>query len=613
MPEPTSVWGFHVVSGAVTAALVGRTATGGFEILEALAERCSADPAEAMRQAQTLLRRRGIARRGAIVALPDATGCLLTATIPPEELDLSEHEITNELYEWTPFEPEAAELRHVCVLREGRRQERLIAAMPRDPYRRFVEILQPADLSRLGVGVAGGATWRGARALGLVPPDGLLVEVLPRVTLVYVAAGPRMKRYALALGETDIERDATAVDVLAGDLTQLAGYSRALRRRDDQPAAEARFALVGMGATSPGVRQRLASVLGPRLAEGPVGDVLVAVAPRAPLPAVPLAALAGAVGAALEALRPAEDRLVLRHLPADLPPYRDRRPVRWVAALALVLVAAAGAYTLWAQRDAASASRSAPPAPNVVGVKPERPAAAPATQEAPAPLAPRDTSHAPDAPHPPAEVVTVQPLPGGRARVRWQDGAAGRTIRRAFLGESGAGAETAVPVYTVDSVAGEWVDEVPGPSGTYAWSIGDGPAVRSSIDVPVAIDLLGPGNGDGARFQLRRSWHGAELTVVVDVPTGGRVEGTSPSSDARAVPISLASGLRLDTVRTRVESERAAVRVPRFAADGRVERGADGSAVTDERVIAREKRIFEADVVGPDGSRRTWSRKMTDG
>jgi hypothetical protein len=54
-------------------------------------------------------------------------------------------------------------------------------------------------------------------------------------------------------------------------------------------------------------------------------------------------------------------------------------------------------------------------------------------------------------------------------------------------------------------------------------------------------------------------------------------------------------------------------RVPRFHADGRVERGADGAAVTGERVVERERRIFEVDAAAPDGSRRTWARKMTDG
>src|SRR6185436_15036071 len=145
MSEPNPVWGIHVVPGAVTAALVGRTATGGHEILDWIVERTSDDPAEAVRHARTILARRGVAARGAVVALPDSSGCLVTATIPPDELDLSEHEISNEMYEWTPFEPDQAELRHQCVLRDGRRQERLVAALPRADYRRFLEILQTGD------------------------------------------------------------------------------------------------------------------------------------------------------------------------------------------------------------------------------------------------------------------------------------------------------------------------------------------------------------------------------------------------------------------------------------------------------------------------------------
>src|SRR5204862_4269317 len=115
------------------------------------------------------------------------------------------------------------------------------------------------------------------------------------------------------------------------DLAQLAAYHTALRRREERPAEDARFALAGLCSNSLGVRARLSSVLGPRLVEGPIADAVVAPPAKTGLAAAP-AALAGAVGAALEALRPAEERVVLRHLPADLPPYREKSPLLWVAA-----------------------------------------------------------------------------------------------------------------------------------------------------------------------------------------------------------------------------------------------------------------------------------------
>ena len=47
MPEPNPVWGVHVVEGAVTAALVRRTDSGGFELLDAIADRAPEDAASA--------------------------------------------------------------------------------------------------------------------------------------------------------------------------------------------------------------------------------------------------------------------------------------------------------------------------------------------------------------------------------------------------------------------------------------------------------------------------------------------------------------------------------------------------------------------------------------
>jgi hypothetical protein len=602
MPEPAAVWGVHVVDGAVTAALVRPNGSGGYEIIEAIAERTPAGAAEALRHARAVLSRRGVADRGASVALPDTNGCLVTAAIPPDELDMSEHEISNEMYDWTPFEPDQAELRHLCVLREGRRQERLVAALPRADYRQFLEILETGDASRLGVCFGGASTWRGARALGLVPRGGFLVTTLPHITEVYAAPGGRARRHLLALGEADLTRDATAVDMLAKDLAQIADYHRSLHRGDDKPPAEPSFVLAGLSATSPAVRQRLAAVLGPRLVDGTGDGGTVAAAAKARLPQVPLAALAGAVGAALEALRPVDERLVLRHVPANLPPYRERSRAIYVAGIALALVASGLLFEYF--HDA-----NVPP----VRTNPRR--AAPEQAARPAEKVPEEKLPPP----PPADTAPAEPavaatrsltaeLAGpARVRVRCPIGDDGRVIRRRYLGRDGDRPEDAdTEVQRVDKYGADFVDDVPGPAGVYVWTCEGHAEAKVLVDFRVDVELVGPGDAGGARFSLRRPWREATASLVVDVAPGARVAGDDGV-------LAFDSGWRLDAVRTRTESERAAVRVPHFLADGRIERGEDGAPVTGERVVERERRIFEADAVGPDGSRHTWLRKMTDG
>lgn len=610
MPEPNPVWGVHVVPGAVTAALVRRTEAGGYEVLEATADRTPPDAAGAVDAARAVLRRRGVAARGAVVALPDVGGCLVTATIPPEELDLSEHEISNEMYEWTPFEPDQAELRHVCVLREGRRQERIVAALPRADYRRCLEILEKGDLSRLGVALAGAATWRGAVAMGLVPADGFLVATLPDVTEVYAWPQGRVRRHLLPVGADDIARDATAIDLLARDLAQLADYHRALRRRDERPPAEPRFALAGLAAASPGVRQRLAAVLGPRLDESSPGEHVVVPAATSRLPDVPLAAFAGAVGAAMEGLRPADQRLVLRHVPANLPPYRERSRVALAAGVAAV---AAAAVAVALHLNGRTEPPRTPPE-RMVDPGPVEPVAPAATTKANDVAA--ATEHAaerapvdPPPPPPPAETPAVAAEPAGaaRIRVRWPDGAARRTLRRAYLGRDGdVSAAEAVDVRTIDAKAGEFVDDVPGAAGVYEYSLDGAEPARADVDVPVEVDLVGPDGTSGARFSLRRPWRGATATVEVRVALDGRVAG----KDGALVFESLWT---LRGVVTRSESESTLVTVPEFLPDGRIDRDSAGAPRTRDRVVERTRLVFQADCVGEDGARRTWLRKMTDG
>jgi len=601
MAEPNPVWGVHVVCGAVTATLVRRTDAGAYEILDAIAERAPEDAAGAVRHARALLSRRGVAARGAMVALPDANGCLVTATIPPEELDLSEHEISHEMYEWTPFEPDQAELRHRRVLQEGRRQERLVAAIARADYRQFIEILETGDASRLGVGFAGACTWRGALAAGLCPGDGFVVATQPHVTEVYSWSGGRARRHLLPIGEVELTRDATAIDVLAHDLMQLADYQRALRRDGGKAPTDPLFATAGLSATSPAVRQRLASVLGPRLVEGATTDPIVAFAEDAWAPNVSTAALAGAIGAALDALRPADERLVLRHLPTDIPPYRDRRPLAYLAAAAAAIAAAAVAYDVIGARGDATSS----PSRTDVASARDR-AATPVAKPAREPRAGEESPARPEATAS-SSPLHVESAGAARVRVSWDEGGDGRVLRRRFLGRDGGGPdEPAVEIRKVGRESGEFTDDVPGTTGLYAWSLGGGEESRAFVDVRVEVELIGAGDSGGARFALHRPWRDGAATLAIDVAPGGRLVGADG-------PLVFDSGLRLDAVRTRVETERAMARVPRFQEDGRVERGPDGAAVTGERVIGRERRIFEVDAAAPDGTRRTWSRKMTDG
>jgi hypothetical protein len=180
-------------------------------------------------------------------------------------------------------------------------------------------------------------------------------------------------------------------------------------------------------------------------------------------------------------------------------------------------------------------------------------------------------------------------------------------LRRKFLGRDGGGPDgDPVEVRRVDRSAGEALDDVPGPTGLYAWSLDGAADARVFVEFRVEVELLGPGEAGGARFALRRAWRDGTAMLAVDVAPGAQVSGIDGE-------LSFDSGWRLDAIRTSIESERAAVRVPRFRSDGRIERGPDGAPVTGERVVERKRRTFEADGVAPDGSRRTWSRKMTDG
>ena len=192
-------------------------------------------------------------------------------------------------------------------------------------------------------------------------------------------------------------------------------------------------------------------------------------------------------------------------------------------------------------------------------------------------------------------------------RVRWPQGAPDRALTRRFLGPDGGDPDRhPASIRTLDGAAGELLDDVPGPSGFYAWSVDGASDSRAFVVIRVEMELLGPGDAGGARFALQRPWRGGTATLEVDIAPGELVAGTDGL-------LTFDSRWRLGAVRTRIESERAAVRVPKFLPDGRIERDGDGSPLTGERVLERQRRVFEADAVAPDGTRRTWLRKMTDG
>jgi hypothetical protein len=198
-------------------------------------------------------------------------------------------------------------------------------------------------------------------------------------------------------------------------------------------------------------------------------------------------------------------------------------------------------------------------------------------------------------------------LAAGRVRVAWPVGGASRVLRR-----SGAADATWTDVATLGKEAGSLDDEVPGPTQIYRWRIDDGDASSARVEVPVAVEFLGPGPRGGARFLLRRTWRGAERTQVVEALTGEAIRGSvlvgEPSAD-----VALDPGMRLDAMRARVQDVPVAARVPRFLSDGRVERSADGGALLYDKVVPRQRRVIEAESVGGDGTRRTWTLTVEDG
>lgn len=366
MPEPNPILGVHVVPGGVAWAQVRREEDGSFRVLAWGRKPTPGETVASLAAAAEILGRRGFRRRGAFVALPDVSGCLVTAVIPPDELHLEGEDLHRELYESTPFDPEVASLRSRPVGGEGRRREFLVAAIAAAQERQEVGALGRRADATVGLGFATACTLRGARALGLVPAEGFLVEVSARVTAVVAVDGRRARRSLVAAGRDDAAAAArptslaAAVAPLAADVLSAAAYHRAQRFAPRHPPEDLPPPIVvgvGVALADRALREALAEVLGPAFGQtAPRFEPECRVAWDHP-PGDDLPALAGAVGAALEAFAPAGDRLDLRPPPAEVPE-AAARPAGLVVAgvLAGLALVAAGTGLWWTPDDGPGAA-----------------------------------------------------------------------------------------------------------------------------------------------------------------------------------------------------------------------------------------------------------------
>jgi hypothetical protein len=299
----------------------------------------------------------------------------------------------------------------------------------------------------------------------------------------------------------------------------------------------------------------------------------------------PLPALAGAVGAALEAMTPPQERLLFRELPADLHAHREHPARPWAAAVGLTLAALA-VYEIW-QWTRPSATTEERPAPTKSAADVDSSAEAADTKTPSA-----------------APALRVESIGPGKVRVSWPGGTEGRVLRRF------GGAWT--DVVTLSAAAGTVDDEVPGATQSYGWRVDDGDAVFAKVVVPVHVELVRPSGTGGARFELTRSWRGAEFKATVDVAPGEPVRTTSRCGDP-PTDLVFDAGCSLVGVRTRTDSERTPERVPVFRADGHVDRAPDGGALTVERIVSRDVEVLEAECATGEGPPRKWTRRTPRG
>lgn len=350
MPAPNPIWGLHVTPGSAVWAKVRREADGSFRVLDWSMEALPGTAAEAVKAAAGLLQRRGVKGYGVVAAIPDDSGCLVTARLTAEELDLQGEDLARELHEHTPFEPEAASLRMLFLRADGRRRVFLVSALPVAQDRVFQDALLAGGDGTLGIGFASAASWRGAQALGLGAPPYFLVDVHAHTTTVTAFDTTRVRRYLVASGFLDCAGEADRIEAVAADVRNIAEYHRKLAYAPNDPPADAPelvFFPCGRALADPALRKAMAKTLGDTFgAAQPFGE------PGATIrfdkdPGEQFVGLVGAIGAALEGFEPPDARIALRQLPADIatpsePIFAGPRAVLAVAGLALV-----GAAVWW--------------------------------------------------------------------------------------------------------------------------------------------------------------------------------------------------------------------------------------------------------------------------
>jgi len=348
--EPNPIWGLHLAPGAIAGALVMRT-DAGHEVLETFTSVAPSDAAGLRAAAVALLGRRGIRGRAVLVAAADHACTVRTGQIPSEELYLNDEEIFHQLHDFAPFEPGEGHLAYVGVGKSDARRF-LLAGIPFSAHDEIEKLAGVLDLRYHGIGLATPAMFLGASALGLVGDRGYLIDVQARVTLVLAAERERLRRYLLPVGAEQCAESPDTAALLATDILRATSYHVEQARREAfADDADQVPDIVFVGPMADRARELLGPALGMRLADPALrhgAEHTVTGTAEAPLDDATALACVGAIGAALEAFRLAEERLVLRHPPSDVPEYYESHSGRWLAAAVVVLVAAALAVAAWA-------------------------------------------------------------------------------------------------------------------------------------------------------------------------------------------------------------------------------------------------------------------------
>jgi len=347
--EPNPIWGLHLAPGALAGALVRRTDTG-HEVLETFTSPAPSDAAGLRAAAVDVLARRGVRGRAALVAAADHDCTVRTGQIPSEELYLNDEEIFHQLHDFAPFEPGDGHLTYVTSGHPDARRF-LLAGIPLEAHAGIEALALALDGRYHGIGLATSSLFRGARALGLVAERGFVVHVQARLTSILAIDADKLRRYLLPVGIEQAEESVETAALLANDILRTTAYHVEQGRREALAEGADRIPdIVFVGPTAQRARQLLSPALGPRLAglgarDDSASDVTGV--DGAPLGDAEAHACVGAVGAALEAFRTSDARLVLRHPPVDVPEYQEGGPRRWMGIAAAVLIAGGLAFAGW--------------------------------------------------------------------------------------------------------------------------------------------------------------------------------------------------------------------------------------------------------------------------